>query len=224
VSYQVAIDGPAASGKSTTARRVARELGILYLDTGAMYRAFTLRVLEAGADPRDAAAVAALLPGLRLEVAGETIRLDGRDVSREIRENRVSTTMGPVCALAPVRERLVELQREIGSAASCVVDGRDIGTVVFPRARFKFFLVADLAERARRRRDELRARGEELPLERLAEEIRRRDESDAARAVGPLKRADDAVLLDTTRLTPAQQAAAIVERVRAALAAEAARR
>lgn len=219
--YQVAIDGPAASGKSTTARAVARELGILYLDTGSMYRAFTLRVLEAGADPRDEGAVAALLPGLDLEIEGERIRLDGRDVGEAIRENRVSTTMGPVCAMAPVRERMVELQRRIGGAASCAVDGRDIGTVVFPRARFKFFLVADLLERARRRRVELLARGEDLPLERLADEIRRRDESDSGRAVGPLKRADDAVLLDTTRLDVAGQTAAIVGRVRAALAAEA---
>jgi CMP/dCMP kinase len=220
VIYQVAIDGPAASGKSTTARAVARDLRILHLDTGAMYRAFTLRVLEAGADPTDAGAVAALLPGLDLAIHAGSIHLGGRDVSGLIRENRVSTHMGPVCAMPAVRRHLVELQRAIGSVSSCVIDGRDIGTVVFPGARFKFFLVADLGERARRRHRELLARGEDLPLEQLEREIRLRDESDASRATGPLKQAADAQRIDTTHLGPEEQVALIVRYVRTGLSAD----
>ncbi len=221
VVYQVAIDGPAASGKSTTARAVAGGLGIQYLDTGAMYRAFTLRVLEAGVHPKDAPAVDSLLDGFELNLEGGRILLEGRDVSAEIRENRISTLMGPVCVMPAVRRRMVSLQREFGSRRSSVIDGRDIGTVVFPEARFKFFLVADLEERARRRMAELGRSGERMELRELMEEIRRRDERDASRDISPMKCADDAVRLDTTKLSFDEQVRRILEHVRRGLGEDA---
>jgi cytidylate kinase len=216
--YQVAIDGPAASGKSTTARLVARELGIQYLDTGAMYRALTLDVLRAGIRPEDAAGVEGRLAALQLDWRGGRVLLRGEDVGQAIRDNSISVGMGPVCALPAVRDWMVRLQRELGGRQSTVLEGRDIGTVVFPLARFKFFLVADLVERARRRQRELAACGSQVELDLLVEELRRRDESDAARAAGPLRQASDALRVDTTRLTLEEQAAFILDEVRRGLA------
>ncbi|MFA7330820.1 MAG: (d)CMP kinase [Candidatus Delongbacteria bacterium] len=212
--YQIAIDGPAASGKSTTARRVAGELGIQYLDTGAMYRALTLDVLRRGRSPKDEAGVLACLAQLELDWRAGTVWLAGQDVGEAIRDNQVSVSMGPVCALPEVRAWMVDLQRRLGSRESTVLDGRDIGTVVFPAARFKFFLVADLTERARRRQRELAGRGLTVPLEELTAELERRDASDAARSTGPLRRAPDAELLDTTLLSLEEQTGRILERVR----------
>lgn len=215
--YQIALDGPAASGKSTTARRVADRLGIQYLDTGAMYRALTLDVLRRDVDPADEAGVLACLAQLALDWREGRVWLAGEDVGEAIRDNRVSLSMGPLCAMPQVRNWMVEAQRRLGGRESTILDGRDIGTVVFPRARFKFFLVADLEERARRRARELAAHGREPSLETLMEELDRRDRSDAGRSTGPLKQAPDALLLDTTRLTLEQQAEAIVSTVRAGL-------
>lgn len=216
--YQVAIDGPAASGKSTTARRVAVALGIQYLDTGAMYRALTLDVLRRGLDPEREGQVLDRLARLDLDWRLGRVWLAGVDVTDDIRDNEVSVRMGPVCAMPAVREWMVAQQRRLGSRESTVLDGRDIGTVVFPRARFKFFLVADLEERARRRQRDLEAAGRRVTLAVLVDELRRRDESDAARAAGPLRRAPDAVLVDTTRLTLEGQADWILARIRAGLA------
>ena len=212
--YQIAIDGPAASGKSSTARRVAAELGIQYLDTGAMYRALTLDVLRHGLSPSDEAGVLGCLEHLELDWQAGKVWLAGEDVSVPIRENRVSVSMGPLCALPAVRAWMVEQQRRVGSRESTVLEGRDIGTVVFPRARFKFFLVADLEERARRRLLELTQRGGESSLEELMRELAARDASDAARSTGPLKQAEDARLLDTTRLSLDEQTHEILARVR----------
>ncbi len=212
--YQIALDGPAASGKSTTAKAVAKELGIQYLDTGAMYRAFTLHVLDHGADPARAEAVVPLLKTLQLTIEGTCVRLGDTDVSERIRENRVSRVMGPLCTMADVREYMVLFQRELGSRRATIVDGRDIGTVVFPDARFKFFLVASLEERALRRQRELSERGQSVSLQQLMDEIARRDHIDSTREVGPLKKAVDAVELDTTGLSIEQQVHWIVSRVR----------
>ena len=204
-TFQVAIDGPAASGKSSTARAVASKLGIQYLDTGAMYRAFTLALIEAGIQPIDGEAVAAMVPNIEFSQEGDSFFLAKKDISKAIRSNQISTVMAPVCANPAVRSHLVELQRRMGRAHSCVLDGRDIGTVVFPDAKFKFFLVADLEERARRRQRELLGRDENLDLESLVEDIRQRDLSDASRSVGPLLKADDAVEVDTTHLSFEEQ-------------------
>jgi len=215
--YQIALDGPAASGKSSTARRVAASLGIQYLDTGAMYRALTLDVLRRGVAPDDEAGVLRCLEALELDWRGETVWLGGEDVGAAIRDNRVSVSMGPVCAMPPVRVWMVEAQRRLGRRQSTILDGRDIGTVVFPDARFKFFLVADLRERASRRMKELAARGQQVELEALVRELEARDAGDAARSTGPLRRAEDAILVDTTRLTLDEQCDLILARVRAGL-------
>ena len=216
--YQVAIDGPAASGKSSTARRVAADLGIQYVDTGAMYRALTLDVLRQGITPTRQALIEERLASLDLDWRDGRVLLAGEDVGALIRDNQVSVMMGPICAMPSVRRWMVHLQRQVGGRESTVLDGRDIGTVVFPEARFKFFLVADLEERARRRRLELTALGAAPGIETLREELRRRDESDAARATGPLKQAADARLVDTTRLSLDGQVALILACVRKGLA------
>ncbi len=211
--YQIALDGPAASGKSSTARRVAEALGIQYVDTGAMYRALTLDVLRRGVAPDDVQGVLGCLDRLELDWRDRTVWLAGENVGAAIRDNQVSVSMGPVCAMPAVRAWMVEAQRRLGTRESTILDGRDIGTVVFPAARFKFFLVADLRERALRRLRELESRGQLVDLEELVRELAERDASDAARSTGPLRQAADAVLLDTTRLTLDEQCRAILERV-----------
>jgi len=215
--YQVAIDGPAASGKSSTARRVALGLGIQYLDTGAMYRALTLDVLRHGLSPEEGPSVLARLRHLQLDWREGRVWLAGEDLGEAIRTNEVSVRMGPLCAMPEVRAWMVDLQRRLGQRQSTVLDGRDIGTVVFPQARFKFFLVADLKERARRRQLELTARGQHLSLELLMQELERRDASDAARSTGPLRQADDALLVDTTALSLEAQAELILRHIREGL-------
>ncbi len=219
--FQVAIDGPAASGKSTTARLVAGDLGIQYLDTGAMYRALTLDVLRHGHAPTDPTAVLERLSHLELDWREDRVWLGEEDPGEAIRSNEVSVRMGPICAMPAVREWMVDLQRRLGQRQSTVLDGRDIGTVVFPQARFKFFLVADLAERARRRQRELEARGQQHTLQALMDELERRDLSDASRSTGPLRQAEDAILVDTTTLGLEEQAALIIQQVRLVLTREA---
>lgn len=220
--FVVAIDGPAASGKSTTARLAAERLGFLYLDTGAMYRALTWKALERGIDVEDQAALAELAETTRLELAagadGVHVLLDSEDVSERIRDPRVSRSVSAVARCGAVRDAMVRRQREIGSRGSVVVEGRDIGTVVFPDAPVKIFLVASLGERAERRRRELSRQGVEQSREDLVEEIRVRDEVDSAREVSPLRQADDAVLLDTTGLTVEDQVEEVVRVVREVMA------
>jgi cytidylate kinase len=218
--YQVAIDGPAASGKSSTARRVAVDLGIQYLDTGAMYRALTWEVLRHGQAPDHPAAVLERLARLELDWRGGRVWVGGEDPGEAIRSNEVSVRMGPLCAMPQVREWMVELQRRLGQRQSTVLDGRDIGTVVFPLARFKFYLVADLEERARRRQMELASRGQHHALAELMAELDRRDQSDASRSTGPLRQAEDAIRVDTTSLSQEGQAALIVGHVRQTLERE----
>lgn len=208
----IAIDGPAASGKSTTARKVAERLGYTYIDTGAMFRAVTLKVLDfPGIDAvRDKPGVmASVVDDLSIHFCGERIFLDGRDVTEAIRENRVSREVSVVSSLAPVRERLLRIQRELGCRKGVVMDGRDIGTVVFPDAELKIFLVADAGERAKRRYAELAARGAAgiaLPdVGVLEREILERDRADAARALAPLRKHPDAVAIDTSSLRIEEQ-------------------
>lgn len=221
--FVVAIDGPAASGKSTTARLAAERLGFLYLDTGAMYRAVTWKALALGIDPDDVVALADLVGRIRVQViAGEhggSVLVDGEDVTERIREPRISRAVSRVASVPAVRRAMVEIQRGIGRSGAVVVEGRDIGTVVFPDARVKVYLAASLEERAERRLAELRRAGVEQSLEELMREIGARDELDSAREDSPLRRAPDAVLVDTTRLTIAQQVDEVVRVVREAIAA-----
>ena len=200
--FSIALDGPSGAGKSTIARALAQRLGITYLDTGAMYRAVALYVLNAGAQPGAKDQVIPLLDEIDIEIrftdAGQRVLLNGQDVSEAIRENPVSPAASQVAAIPEVRERLVAMQREMASRRSVVMDGRDIGTAVLPDATLKIFLTASAHERARRRFEELRQKGEEVEIEALQRQMLERDYNDSHRAASPLRRAEDAVKLDST--------------------------
>ncbi len=197
----VAIDGPAGAGKSTVSRLLAERLGFVRLDTGALYRAVALAARRAGLPPEAGAALIPFVAGLRLEFGADgRLALDGEDVTDAIRTPAVSGDSSRYAAVPEVRAGLLELQRRLGRACDSVVDGRDIGTVVFPDADVKIFLTASAEERARRRRDELVSRGEPCDLGAVLEEIRQRDARDTGRAVAPLRQAEDAVVVDTTEL------------------------
>lgn len=197
----ITIDGPAGSGKSTVARLLARKLGVRFLDTGSMYRAVALSVLRAGSDLTDSAAVDQLLPAICIEFRGSQLFLNGLDVSSELRTPEVSAGSSLVASSPKVRERMVELQREIGRQGSLVTEGRDQGTVVFPAAEHKFFLTACLDSRAGRRQRELTATGATAELSEIREQLRLRDERDTSREHAPMKPAADAVIVDTSSMT-----------------------
>ena len=214
----VAIDGPAAAGKSTSAKKVARELGFTHLDTGAMYRCVTLSVLRDQITLDNENALSQLLNELdiRLEKLDDelVVYLNGEDVSDEIRKAEVTSYVSTVSALSQVRNALVRIQRNIAKNQDCVVEGRDIGTIVFPDAKFKFFLVADDFVRARRRQLDLIAIGEEKSIAVLVEEIRQRDFLDSERSNSPLRKADDAIEIDTSKMTFDEQVAFMVNKVK----------
>lgn len=201
----IAIDGPAGAGKSTIAKLLAAKLGILYLDTGAMYRAVGLKALNTGVDIADASAVEKMLVDTKIDVKQEGgvqhVYLDGKDVSVDIRENRVSKAASDISAVPCVRYKMVELQREIAAKCDTVLDGRDIGTFVLPNAEHKIFLTASAEERAKRRFAELKAKGSDLTFEQIKDDILKRDYNDSHRALAPLKKADDATEVDTTSMT-----------------------
>ncbi len=198
----VALDGPAGSGKSTVAKILAKDYNILHLDTGAMYRACALKALRMGISPKDVRAVENMLPSLDLKVeyrdGKQHTMLDGKDVSLAIRENPVSMAASDISAHPSVRVKMVEMQREIAKSMSCVLDGRDIGSVVLPNANFKFFITADSKVRALRRFNELTARGEQVDFDTLHAEIIARDKQDSERDFSPLVCAEDAVVVDTS--------------------------
>ena len=214
----VAIDGPAATGKSTSAKKVARELGFIHLDTGAMYRCVTLAVLRNQITLDNESALSQLLDGLdiRLKKLDDelVVYLNGEDVSDEIRKAEVTSYVSIVSALSQVRNALVRIQRNIAKNQDCVVEGRDIGTIVFPDAKFKVFLVADDFVRAQRRQLDLIAIGEEKSIAVLVEEIRQRDFLDSKRSNSPLCKADDAIEIDTSKMTFDEQVAFMVNRVK----------
>ncbi|NTU97072.1 MAG: (d)CMP kinase [Chlorobiaceae bacterium] len=204
----IAIDGPAASGKSTTARIVAGQLGYIYIDTGAMYRSVTLKAIRQDILDelkRSPGSVDVLLKEISIRFDGDRIFLDGKDVTEAIRENLVSREVSFISSLKPVRDRLRAMQQELGRQKGVVMDGRDIGTVVFPDAELKVFLVADALQRAKRRYAELASKSAGLlrlpSLEELEQEIRERDRADAEREHAPLKKHPEAVEIDTSELT-----------------------
>lgn len=212
----IAIDGPAGSGKSTTARLVAERLGLLHVDTGAMYRAFTLKVLESGIDPGDVERVSALVEHTAVELQKEGSRLrvllDGRDVTERIRLADVTKAVSAVSSVAMVRKAMVKQQRAMSAAQGVVLEGRDIGTVVFPDADVKVYLIASLEARAKRRHLELKERGVDVAASVLEQEIAERDRLDSTRNESPLKQADDAIEIDTSLLTVDEQVSLVVAR------------
>ena len=212
----VAIDGPAGAGKSTVARRVAGALGYAFLDTGAMYRAATWRALHQGINLDDPAATERSTQAMALEMADGRVRVDDHDVTQVIRTAEVTRNVYKLDQNPHVRAHLVDLQRAFGVRQPTVAEGRDMGTVVFPRAKCKIYLDASLDARARRRADELQAAGTNVDLDVLREEIRVRDEKAMTRAVAPLRPAQDAIVIDTTSMTADEVVQRIANLARAA--------
>lgn len=210
----IAIDGPSGTGKSTTAKIVAKDLGLTYLDTGAMYRAITFAALEKNIAPTDKAGIDQLLRSTKIRFDDNNqIVINGVNREKEIRGKQVSESVSPYSAIPEVRSVLTQWQREIASERSCILDGRDIGTVVFPNADFKFFLVTDLKVRAERRYQECLQKGIAMTLEEIEKNLAERDRIDSSRATAPLKKADDAIEIDTTQLSIEQQVKKIEDRV-----------
>ncbi|MCK5520664.1 MAG: (d)CMP kinase, partial [Candidatus Marinimicrobia bacterium] len=210
----IAIDGPAGSGKSTTAHRVAEYFNWAYVDTGAMYRAIAYGTMQNGIDPSDEAAVTAAADGMQISISGSgenfRIKLNDEDISEAIRSLEVTERVSTIAAIAEVRKLMVKKQRSIGEIGNCVIDGRDIGTVVFPQAEYKFYVDAAIEERARRRQEEFQAQNPDITLEEIIESIRDRDDKDMNRKVSPLRKAEDALLIDTTNITIDEQVKIII--------------
>lgn len=214
----IAIDGPSGAGKSTLAKKLAADLGFIYLDTGAMYRALALKILRQGVDLADDQKLAELVNStsvdLQCDRAELEVLLDGKNVASEIRTPAVSQMASKASALKLVRDRMLELQRRLGERGSVVAEGRDIGTVVFPDAQVKIFLSASAAERARRRCAELRAAGQLVDLDVTLREIEERDQRDSERALAPLRKADDALVIDSSNSTADEVAACVLAEIR----------
>ena len=211
------IDGPAASGKSTTARMVAHRLGWLYLDTGAMYRALTLKVLQEKIPLDNTKEIGHLAETTKIDLLpsdeNTKVILDGEDVSMDIRLPKVDKAVGPVCEIPTVRKVMVASQRKLGEKGNIVAEGRDMGTVVFPNADLKFFMVASLKERAKRRQKDLAEQGINVSVEDLMGEIERRDKRDSNRENSPLKKAKDALVIDTTEMNIEEQITFVIDKI-----------
>ncbi len=218
----IAIDGPAGAGKSTLARRIAGELGYIYVDTGALYRTVALYLLRQHIDAADTDKVEAALPGIRVDIRFEEglqqVYLNGENVSGQIRTPEVSMMASASSALPAVRRFLLEQQRELARTHDVVMDGRDIGTVVLPQANVKIFLTASAEERARRRYEELMEKGQEVTFQDVLRDMKQRDAQDESRAVAPLKPAEDAIRVDTTGDTLEQSVARMTGIIRQRLA------
>ncbi|MCI5924397.1 MAG: (d)CMP kinase [Oscillospiraceae bacterium] len=217
----VAIDGPSGAGKSTIARRAAQALSFIYVDTGALYRTIGLYMSQHIEDTKDAKAVEALLPKVSVElrfIGGEQrVFLNGEDVSGKIRTPQAAMHASNVSAIPAVRAFLLNMQRELAASSNVIMDGRDIGTVVLPKAQVKIFLTASVEARAKRRLAEHEARGEQIDFDELVREIETRDYNDSHRAAAPLKQAEDAVLVDTTDLSFEESVERIISLIRRAL-------
>jgi cytidylate kinase len=212
--YIVAIDGVSGSGKSSTAKAVAKELGILHLDTGAMYRAITFMALRSGLSPENVDALAALSSHVDIDLDDQgRLRIDGMDLSKDIRSPEVNAAVSDYAKVPEIRKVLVEIQRRIGARRSLVAEGRDMGTVVFPEARFKFFMWASPEVRATRRVIELEALGLPADYDEVLKNLADRDVKDSGRAHSPLVKAADAIEIDTSRLTFPEQVAIITSHV-----------
>lgn len=217
--YSVAVDGPSGAGKSTLSKAVARELGIVYVDTGAIYRTIGYYIFREGIDPKDAGAVVAALPLIHVDMCYsedglQHMLLNGEDVTEQIRLPEISMYASAVSAIPPVRDYLLEMQRDMARRSSVIMDGRDIGTVVLPDAQVKIFLTADVEVRARRRTSELELRGTPKPFEQVLEEMKQRDWADSHRDAAPLQEAEDAIRVDTTDMDFQQSKEAIMQVIR----------
>ena len=216
----IAIDGPAASGKSTTAKLVGQKMNFLYIDTGAMYRAMALKTKKQGIDFENSEKVISIIDSTVIDqkidkISGDTkTYLDNEDVSFEIRTPEISKGVTAVCEIKEVRDNLVEIQRDLGNKGDVILDGRDIGTVVFPNADLKFFMIADVDIRAERRFKEMQEKGMSSSLEDIKADIVRRDDRDSNRSNSPLKAADDAILIDTSELTIDEQVEFIINKMK----------
>lgn len=198
---RIAIDGPGGAGKSTIAKQVAKALDIDYIDTGAMYRAVGYKLIRDNVDMYDEDALLAMLEATDIDFSGGKIILDGEDISDRIRTQEISRKASECSALAPVRAKLVELQKKMGSTKSVIMDGRDIGTVVLKDAELKIYLTASAEERAERRYKELLLKGEDISYEKVLADMQERDYNDMHREITPLRKADDAIELDTTGMS-----------------------
>lgn len=210
----ITIDGPAGAGKSTIAKLVAKELGITYIDTGAMYRAVTYKVLKNGMNPACEDEVGKLAWKTDITLKDGNVFLDGEDVTQKIRVRDVTNKTSLIAANKEVRRALRKLQRQIASDKDVVMEGRDIGSVVFPEAQFKFYLDASLSERARRRWSELKAGGIEIPIEEIVSDINKRDNIDLTRGLCPLKVPDGAIIIDSTNKSIQEVVKIIVDAVK----------
>lgn len=219
----IAVDGPSGAGKSTMAKKLARALGFLYVDTGAIYRTLGLFALRQGISPEDEAAVAKLLPmvSIRLDYGEDWVQkmyLNGEDVTDAIRTPEVSTAASQISAIPGVRDFLMDMQRDLAKQGNVIMDGRDIGTVVLPDADVKIFLTASAEDRARRRFEELTARGSRTDYETVLADIRERDHRDSTRSAAPLRQAEDALLVDTTGNSMEESFEVLLQTVREKLA------
>ena len=210
----IALDGPAGSGKTTTAREVAKKLNYIYIDTGAMYRATTLAFIRSGKE-LEGFDFDSLMDNIKIELepseSGQRTLLNGEDVSKEIRTAEVTKLASPVAAVGIVREKLVDQQRELGKQGGVVMDGRDIGTVVFPNADLKLFMQASIEARAERRTKELIAAGSQVTVAEIAKLISDRDDFDSSREISPLRKADDAQVIDTSNITIEDQTKIVID-------------
>ena len=211
---RIAVDGPSGAGKSTVARQVAKALGIDYIDTGAMYRAVAYKMIREGISSEDRDALKEMLAHTEIDVSGCDTLLDGENISGKIRTPEIAKMASDASAVPEVREKLVAIQRKLGRSKSVIMDGRDIGTNVFPDAEYKFFLTASVPERARRRWLELRTKGQDISLETVASDIEKRDYNDSHRALNPLRKAEDAVEVDSTEMGQDQVAEFILDVVK----------
>ncbi|MBL7081680.1 MAG: (d)CMP kinase [Candidatus Omnitrophica bacterium] len=215
----IAIDGPAGAGKSTVARCVAKELGFVYLDTGAMYRALTLKALDKNINLRDVESLVQMCKNTKLDISNNQdgsikILLDGEDVSRRIRLPQVTQYVSDIAKIRGVRKEMLKLQRSIGLVNNSLVDGRDIGTVVFPNADRKFYIDAEFNQRVKRRFKELQEADSQITLKEVEFDLKNRDHIDSTRSCAPLRKADDALCIDTTNMTIAEVVKKILDEVR----------
>ncbi|KAA0209994.1 MAG: (d)CMP kinase [Ignavibacteriaceae bacterium] len=212
-NFVVAIDGPSGTGKSTTARILADKLKVLYIDSGAMYRAITYLVLKKKINPTDSSKIIELTKSADLKLEGENVYINGEDVTKQIRSLEVTNRVSAISKIREVREILVSKQREFANSQSVIMDGRDIGTVVFPNADFKFYFTCDIKTRAARRQQDFRDHGLKIPLDKIKLELKKRDDIDANRKESPLRKAKESIEVDTTNMIIEEQVDCLYKKI-----------